>query len=224
MPALAPYIPTKEADLNNWLSNFSTLISGSPTTYGLTSTDATNISGTVSDWAAAYALCTSPTTKTASTVAAKDTQKVTTLALIRPYAQQVSRNPGVTSGNKIALGLNPQTSTPSPITPPASNPVLSILSMQPGAVNFTYRDNMTSPTSKAKPYGVTSCQLYGMQSDTVVTDPSVLPQVASLTKSPSQFMFPGGYTPGKIWYFAAKWQIRTGGQSPFSPIISVVAT
>lgn len=224
MPALAPYIPNRDTDLDNWLANFSTLITASPSTYGLMASDAVAIASAVAAWAAAYALVTSPATKTATTVAEKNTQKVTVLAIIRPYSQQVANNPGVTSSNKIALGLNPKTSTPSPITPPSSNPVLTILSQNPGIVNLNYRDSATSPTSKAKPYGVKSCQLYGLASVTPITDPTKLAQQATMTKSPFQFSFPPGYTVGQTFYFAAVWQIQKGGQSPWSSIITVVAT
>jgi hypothetical protein len=224
MPANAPYIPTKQALLATWLQNFATLIQASPSTYGLGAGDATNITNANTAWQAAYALVTSPTTKTKTTVGSKNTATVNMLNIIRPYAQQISNNAGVTSANKIALGLNPKTSTPSPITPPASNPVLTILNQNPGIVNLTYRDSATSPTSKAKPYGVKSCQLYGMPSATPITNPESLPQVATMTKSPFQFSFPSGYTKGMTWYFAAVWQIQKGEQSPFSPIITIVAS
>lgn len=224
MPAIAPYIPTKQALLATWLTNFSTLITASPAAYGLLASDAVTIAGAVNAFIAAYNVISSPTTKTKSSVSTKNSAQVTCLQIVRPYAQQISNNPGVTSANKIALGLNPKTSTPSPISAPASNPVLAILSQNPGLVNLTYRDSLTSPTSKAKPYGVKSCQLYGMPSATPVTNPTTLVQLATMTKSPFQFQFPVGYTKGLTWYFAGVWQIQKGLQSPFSPIITVVAS
>jgi hypothetical protein len=224
MPAVAPYIPPKDAQFNNWINNFSTLITASPATYGLTAADATTIAGVTSTWNTDYALVTSPATKSAQAVQNKNTAKINALGIVRPYAQQISLNPGVTSANKIALGLNPKTSTPSPITPPASNPILGILSQNPGIVNMTYRDSATSPTSKAKPYGVKLLALYGMQSATPVVDPSTLPLIFTPTKSPFQFSFPPGYTKGSTWYFAAKWQVQTGKQGPWSAIIAVTAT
>ena len=224
MPALPPTIPPKDADLLTWVQNFSSLITATPATYGLLASDATAIANAVAPFVTDMGLIGSPSTKTAAVVSQKNTDKVNMLNIIRPYGQQISINPGVLSTDKIALGLNPRTSTPSPIAPPASNPTLSLLSQNPGIANFTYRDSVASPSVKAKPYGVTQCALYGLQSDVVITDPTKLVHQASLTKSPSQFNFPGGYVPGKTWYFAAVWQIRTGGQSPWSPIITVVAT
>lgn len=224
MPAIAPYIPPKDAQFNNWITNFSTLITASPATYGLMASDAVTIAGVTSTWAAAYALVTSHATKTAMTVSAKNTAKINALAVVRPYSQQISLNPGVTSANKIALGLNPKTSTPSPITAPASNPILGLLSQNPGIANMTYRDSATSPTSKAKPYGVKLIALYGMGSATPITNPNLLPLLTTPTKSPFQFAFPVGYTQGQMWYFAAKWQTQTGKQGPWSAILPVLAT
>ena len=54
MPALAPYIPVKDADLANWLDNFSALITASPATYGLVAGDAVAIAAQVAAWDAAY--------------------------------------------------------------------------------------------------------------------------------------------------------------------------
>jgi hypothetical protein len=146
------------------------------------------------------------------------------LNVVRPYAQQIANNPGVLSTDKIALGLNPKTSTPSPIAAPTSNPVLTLLSQTPGVINFRFRDSAASPSVKAKPYGVKSCQLYGLASTTPITDPTKLVQQATMTKSPYQFSMPAGYTPGSTWYFAAVWQTQKGLQSPFSAIMPLVVT
>ena len=61
------------------------------------------------------------------TVQAKNTERVMVLATCRPYAQAISLNAGVTAGNKIALGVNPRTSVPQPITAPndQSHPLAS---------------------------------------------------------------------------------------------------
>lgn len=219
MPAVAPYIPPRDAAFANWLSNFSTLITASPMTYGLMTSDAVTIAAQNSDFAVAYALVTSPSTKTAQTVSAKNTAKVNALAVIRPYAQQISLNPGVTSASKIALGLNPRTSTPSAVTAPASNPVLTVQSASNLALILRYRDSVSSPSVKAKPYGVTQCRVFGMASSAPVTDPTTLPLLATLTKSPGTITFASGAA-GKQAYLAAVWATRTGLVSPWSPIVN----
>ena len=219
MPALAPYIPNQDAKLNLWLDNFATLTSATPALYGLTSLQAANIASAVGAWTVAYAPTTSPSTKTAAAVSAKNTQKVTVLALVRPVAQTVSLNPGVESSDKIALGLNPRTSTPSPITPPTSNPVLTVQSASNLTVILRYRDSAASVSVKGKPYGARQCLVYFAVSATPVTDPSQLAFYQVATKSPFVLSF-GGANGGKQVYLAAKWSTIQGAVSPWSGIVS----
>ena len=106
----------------------------------------------------------------------------------QPHAEREeygsSNNPGVSSANKTALGLNPKTSTPQPITAPTTNPLLMLQSCSNVSAYVRYRDSAASVSVKAKPYGVTQCQVFGMTAATPVTDPTTLPLLASPTKSP----------------------------------------
>lgn len=220
MPALPPYLPNRDAALANWAANFSSLITAAPASYGLTATDAVNISTVQSAFAAAYTLVTSGTTKTAATVSAKNVAKTNMLAVVRPYAQAISLNVGVSSANKIALGLNPRTSTPSPISAPASNPVLSFQSASNLAAVIRYRDSASAPSVKGKPYGVKICGVRYAVSASPITDPTQLTQVVNATKSPFVVQFSPADA-GKQAYMAAQWLTATGKASPWSPVISV---
>jgi hypothetical protein len=219
MPALPPYIPTKDALLNNWLLNFSSLITAAPATYGLVAGDATAIAGAVATWSAAYALVTSPTTKTASTVSAKNAAKVTTLATCRPYAQNISLNAGVTSANKTAVGVNPRTSVPTPITTPTTYAVLTVAQALALQHVIRYRDSLASPSVKSKPYGVIAVQLFGLASATVITDPTLLTYLQSVPKSPFLQSWGSGSV-GMKAYYAARYVTRKGLLGPWSPIVS----
>jgi hypothetical protein len=219
MAALAPYIPAKDGLCAAWATNFSALITANPGYYGLTAADALNISAVVSAFTAQYALCTSAATKTAHVVSLKNAARVEMLAVVRPYAQQISLNAGVAPGDKISLGLNPRTSTPSPITPPASAPTLSVVSAGNLSLVLRYGAGLTAPTSKSKPYGVTAIEICGMVSAVAVTDPTLLPMLVAATKCPLTLVRPASEG-GKQIYLAARWRTRTGGYSPWSPIIN----
>ena len=52
---MASYIPSRDAELGQWWTNFSTLISGSPGTYGLVAGDAANIATYVNVFTTALA-------------------------------------------------------------------------------------------------------------------------------------------------------------------------
>jgi hypothetical protein len=221
MPSLAPYIPAKNANLLAWAANFSTLITAAPSTYGLTSGDATTISANYTALNTAYALITSPSTKTAATVSAFNTEKVMALAVFRPYAQTISLNAGVSSSAKTAVGVNPRTSTPQPITAPTTAPVLTAQSTSTAGTIVRYRDATASPSVKSKPYGVTGLQIFAMASTTPVTDPTTLPYNATWTKSPNTLVM-GSENAGKTVYMAARWITKKGLHGPWSSIINYV--
>jgi hypothetical protein len=222
MPALAPYIPVKDADLDAWLANFAALVAASPPLYGLTTVEAGLVSGVVLDWHNAYVPVTSPSTRTRALVGAKNDAKVIVLAVTRPIAQEVALNPGVASSDKIALGLNPRTSLPSPISPPDTNPVLTVQSAGPLSMIVRYRDSEASVKVKSKPYGVTRIRLFVGLSSTIALRspvPSGLKFFGDFTKSPISLLFDES-AGGMAATMAAQWVIRTGGVSPFSPLVS----
>ncbi len=219
MAALPPYIPSRDSKLDLWADNFQTLVAANPALYGVMAADAVIITAAYDSWHAAYLLVTSPSTKTAMTVSAKNTARVTMLGIIRPYAINISLNAGVTSGDKTALGVNPRTSTPSTITPPTTNPVLVLQSAQNLSAYIRYRDAAASPSVKAKPYGVVQIQIFGKSAAAPITDPTTLPLLQTATKSPVVLNLTT-QTVGQQLYLAARWVLKTGGASPWSPIIN----
>lgn len=219
MPALAPYIPTQLANLANFANNFSTLITANPGLYGLVAADAVTIAAVNSAFSAAYLLALNPSTRTPAAVASRITATVNLLSIVRPYAQQVANNAGVADSDKIALGLNPRTTTPTAIPTPVTNPVLTIDKALTLQHVLRYRDTLASPTSKAKPFGAVQVQIAAMTSATPVTDPTTLPIIASVTKCPAVVSWSSGDA-GKLAYYTARWITRTGKVGPWAPIIS----
>lgn len=203
----------------NWLDNFSAMITASPATYGLTAGDATNISTVDAALDAAYTLAVNPSTRTPTSVQAKNIARANALATARPYAQRIANNAGISSSNKIALGLNPRTNPPTPVTVPTTFPVLSVQAALPLAHVLRFRDNLASPSVKAKPAGAVALELYGGPSTTVVTDPASLPFIGLQTKSPFTVSHDSGDV-GKTAYYSARWVTRRALVGPWSAIIA----
>lgn len=216
MAALPPYIPRRDVDLDAWALNFSSLLTAAPATYGQTAGTAVAVAAAYAAWHTAFLVVTSPLTKTAAAVAAKDAQRVTLMASVRPVAQAISLNPAVSSGSKISIGVNPRTSTPTPITPPSTYPIVTIQAGANLQLYVRYRDSAASPSVKSKPYGVQSVQLAYLISAAPITDPLLLTTVVALTKSPFLLTFPGG---GQC-YLAGRYLLRNGKYSGFGPIVS----
>jgi hypothetical protein len=158
MSGYTPYIPNADADFDNWFDNFATLITASPTTYGLMTADATNIQNSFDLWSLAYAAAINPSTRTPVTVATKDNQKTASLTIVRPYAQNIRNNAGVSDGDKLALGLTVPSLTPTPIPGVIIPPTISFLSAGILTHTLTY-GSLVTPRAKAKPFGSIHMQL-----------------------------------------------------------------
>jgi len=216
----APYIPSKDADLADWSNNFSTLITAAPTTYGLVAGDATNISDVVDPFLAAYAIIVVPATKTVVTVADKNTTKFAMLSVVRGYAQRVAVNPGVSDSDKIALGLNLHGTPPTPVPPPTTIPLLSLLGATP--LNFTlrYADELT-PDKRSKPFGAVRLDTFVKIDTAPKVDPEDSLYYGGFTKQPAFVTF-APEDAGKYATIWGRWATRKGDVGPWSAPVSQI--
>ena len=185
------YIPSTNGGLLSWLENFSSLITASPTTYGLVSGDATLIAAQNTAYAAAYAAANTPETRTSVTVAALAQAKAEALAVVRPYAVSISLNDAVTNEAKTAVGVTVRKIVPTPIPAPTATPALSFVSAVPLNTTLQAR-NVETPTSKAKPFGSIGVEVWDSVGTVAATDPAQLNYRFTASKIPFVRTFDSG--------------------------------
>lgn len=225
MAASASYIPPKDADFQSWLLNFSTQLTASPATYGLVAANAVTVAAAYAAWNAAYLLGggtyhlpVNPATKTPETTQAKADARISAESVVRPFAQLISRNAGVLASDKIAIGVNPRTTVPTPIPAPTSFPILSLVGATPWQHTLGSKDS-AAVTGKAKPFGALQLELRCTASATPIVDPEALAFVGLYTKAPFAVNFDVSDV-GKQAYYSGRWITRTGLAGPFSAIVN----
>jgi hypothetical protein len=213
--APAPYIPARDSTLDTWSANFSTLITATPSTYGLDATAALAIQNAFNTWHAAYLIGGSagsppvplnPSTFTRVTVAAKNAEKIAMTTILRTYASQIRLNPGVSNSDKTALGLNLPNNSPSPIGTPTTFPLLAIVSAGPGTHELRFADN-TTPSIRKKPFGAVGMQLFRGVATDPIDDVANCQYLATLTTQPYLSSFLIGDN-GKVATYFARWVTR----------------
>lgn len=212
----SPYIPNRDGDLATWATNFSTLITAAPGTYGLVAADATTISTAVTTYTTALAVATNFATRGPSSIAAKDVAKQQMLDTIRPYAQNISRNAGVTTQHKIDIGVNPRTNTPTPIPAPSTSPLIAVIAATPFQHTLRFSDQ-NSPDSRSKPFGALSLEVRCLVGVTPPTSPTDAPFIGLATKNPYAVNFSMGDV-GHTAYYYARWVTRRGLVGPWSTL------
>jgi len=222
--AQPPYIPTQQSKLVTWAENFSTLISASPSTYGLQAADAATIASYVNAFTNAYAQSTkgSPSTRTPAAVTATNNAQAAMLGIVRTYAQQIRNNMGVTSENKQAIGLNVPSSSRTPIPVPSTAPVIAITGSTPLTFTMTIKDATAPASPRKKAVGARSYAIFYTLtpvSAPAPTTPSSTVLVVG-TKTPFPASFPTGSSGQNATLWGA-WQGRAVGTpagSTFGPV------
>lgn len=202
-----PYIPNKDADFNDWITNFSTLITANPTNYGLVAGDATIIAAVKTTWSAAYLAATNPTTRTSATIATKDGARASAEATCRPYAIRIRNNSSVSDALKIGVGVTVPNTTPTPIPAPVTAPANSLVSAIPLDTTLAYKE--VGSLGKAKPFGAIGVQVYRAVGTVAAVDPDQCDYVGTATKTPYHQTFDAA-DQGKVCTIFTRFSTRSG--------------
>jgi hypothetical protein len=182
-----PYIPPKDADFNDWLVNFSTLLTANPTNYGLVAGDATAVATVKNAWVTAYTAAVNPTTRTSATIATKDGARASAEATVRPYAIRIRNNSSVSDALKIGIGVTIPDTPPTPIPAPSTSPLPGFISAIPLETTLAYKDSGT--LGKGKPFGAIGVEVWRSIGVAYATDPVQCTYTATVTKTPFKTVF-----------------------------------
>jgi hypothetical protein len=207
MSSYPSYLPPKDADFNDWLLNFSTLLTAAPATYGLTAPDAVAVAAQQTAFAAAYTAATDPGTRTPVTVAAKDAARASAEAVVRPYAVRISKNGGVLNEDKVAIGVTVPATVPTPVPAPTDAPVIAIGAWTPGVLKGGY--SVDGQVGKSKPFGCIGVELWASVGVAHVGDPAACTFRGTVTKSPFRLNFQPADV-GKAVTLFARFTTRSG--------------
>lgn len=219
---MSGYIPTKDADLDTWASNWSTKVTAAPATYGLTAPIAVVVAALFATWHAAYLAATAPTTRSPTTVAAKDSAKGAMVPILRLYSQQVKANDTVSNANKEALGIHIDDTVPTPIPPPTTHPIVTVVSSGTQSMVLRFADEV-SPASRRRPFGAIGLLLRKQ----VSVSPGIDPEAGAFEGLFTRIPFEVAFIPadvGKTCRFWAQWTNGKGQEGPWSAPVDRVVT
>jgi hypothetical protein len=219
------YIPSREADLLSWSSNFSAKITADPTAFGLSVQDATDLEPLVAAYATIYQTASDPHTRTPVAIANKRTAKADLIARLRSLAQRIQPNRKVSAAQRKELGLPVRDRTLSPVPAPSDKPVLELCSED--VCRHTIRlHNEAHPTQRAQPQGTVGAQIFTYVADVGEQPPQDLEQWTLhglATRSRFEVTYHSRDV-GKKAYIAARWFNLKGQVGPRSdPVARTIA-
>lgn len=223
MPAPVRYPPKTDQDLSLFATNLSGIIATAYASYGLTSGQATSYATAKTDYNSKLATASNPSTRTKSTVAAKNTSRAALLALTRSYMAIAQAYPSITDTLLSDAGFTVRKTTPTPIPAPVTKPILSPVGSSSNNVSVRLSDE-TTPDSRSKPFGAISAEIWASVDTTPPAGPEATSLRATFTKNsigPGSRAFVVPFDSGdvgKTAYMYARWLNRRGQAGPWSTV------
>jgi hypothetical protein len=213
------YIPASDSQFDAFQANYVAYFSANAATwgYGLPETGAMNTAQT--NWNNAYAAHLAAIAAAQAAKALKD-QRRTELedGQIRFRTNEIQVNSATTDTHRANLGITIADTTPTPVGPPPTNPVLQVDTSNRLQVIVSFADEGT-PTSKAKPSGVLGCEIWMKLDGAVPTDLDDCEFVTLDTRTPHLVAFDGAEA-GKPVHFIGRWVSTRGDKGPISETVS----
>lgn len=216
------YLPTREAELVTWVTNFDLKLKDDAVGYGLTVDQQAAYAAAFTAFTAAYQVANNPDTRSPTNIGIKNTKKQELIALTRELVDIAQASPVMDYDKRIALGISTRDNEPTPIPPPSEAPTIDVLSVEGWTLNIRLHDG--SSTKRAKPDGVAGALVFTYVGDVAPVDVSAWNYEGSASKTETKVIFPSTLAPGtKVWLTAA-WvngKVQTGPAAmPVSRLIS----
>lgn len=212
------FLPSKDADLLTWATNFHTIGAANATDCGTIAGDWTTFNGFLTSYSASLATATDPSTRTPAAVTAKDNDKDFLVAESRSLARKIRGYAATSNDLLTSLGLTVPDKVPTRVAVPSTQPVLSIVSNSALTHQLRLRD-ATTPTSNAKPPGAKLAAVFCAIPATGSPSPGDYKFVGLATKRFMSVVNDSGNT-GKTAYYKARWVNSRGEEGPDSDAIS----
>jgi hypothetical protein len=214
------FIPTKDSDFHQWVSNFFTIIVQILTRLGIPQAALTAVDTLRLTWNSKYAIAEAPTTRTKAAVREKNVARRSLEKALRAFIKEyLTYNSKMTDGDRdnLRLPIHKTTRTPSP--DPKTKPGLRIDSSVIRQLIIFFRDEDSD--SRAKPEGVHGVELRWAILDAFPASIDALIHSAFDTKSPFTLIFDESDR-GKMVFFCLRWENTRGVKGPWSEIVMAI--
>lgn len=215
------YIPSADAEFDSWLANFVTYASANLADLGLAAADLTPVTNAQTAWNAAFPAHTSAQAAAQAARQAKDAARSDVETAVRPLVRRLQASADVDDAERAALGITVPDTTPTPVGPPTTRPVVKVDSRQRLQHTIHFADEAT-PTRKAKPAGVAGAEIWvklAPVADPPPADPAALTFIALDTRTPYVLDFDGP-DGGQNAHYMLRWVNTKGQKGPWSETAS----
>jgi hypothetical protein len=211
---MAMAVPTLDAALAEWSTNFNALGVAHPTDFSLTTGQMTSYTTLHTAWMAAYNAAKADGSKSKALVMAKNDAKASLLVYARELYALIQASLTVTNENKTLIGVVVRDNIPTPVPPPALAPLLTMVSVVGRIVRYKLAD-ATAPTSRRKPLNAEGATILSFVGATPPPSNDSGWKIEGQTgRTTFTVEFPNSVVPGTACWVTVLWYNRRGEYSP----------
>ena len=215
---MADYVPRSDPTFDTWQINFVTYFVANAAALGFDPIgDVAAINNAQTAWTGSYAAHTVAQAAAIAAKGLKDTDRDAFIAILRGFTGQIQSNPATTDVQRAALGITIADTTPTPVGPPTTRPVIEADTSQRLQITVAFRDEFA--VDKAKPEGVSGCEIWTKIGDPAPLDLDETMYQATDTRTPHLLTFDGA-DGGKTVHIIGRWVSTKGEPGPISETVS----
>lgn len=222
MASATDYIPNSDADFSAWIHNLVTYANANLAGLGLTAADLTPLQTAVTGWDTVYPAHVAAQASAQSARQAKDDSRADVEGAVRPLVGKLQSTTTVSDAQRQALGITVRATSKTAVSVPTTRPVAQVDTGQRLRHAISFVDELT-PTTRAKPDGVTGCEIWTKVGDPAPTGPGEVAYLALDTRTPYVVEFNGSEA-GKTAYYMLRWINTRGERGPWSQTVSGTIT
>lgn len=215
---MSDYVPAPDPAFNNWQTTLLAFITDNRAALGVSTGDLTALTAGQTAWTAAYGTHQATQAQALSDRQAKDDARTAYVTLIRAAVGQMQKNPAVTDAQRQAMQITVPDTTHTPAGTPTTRPVAKIDTSERLRHTLEFRDEAT-PTSRAKPAGVTACEVWLFTGTTPPAGPEAM-HLQAVDRSTPYLMEFASADAGKTAWWALLWVNTKGDHGPWSATVS----
>jgi len=212
------FIPHKDADFNNWVTNFVNTARALSAQLQIPADRGDALWALLSVWAQKYEASENPATRTKVAIVEKSDARRALEKAVQEFIREYLRfNHLVTDGDRVALGIPIPDPTHTPVPVPTTYPDLTIEPDGIRRLRLSFRDH--DKKSTAHPAGVVGAFIRWALLPAQPVAVEELTNSALDTRTPYVFTFEENQR-GLTLYVAAAWQNTKGEKGAWSEIVS----
>ncbi|MEZ6124722.1 MAG: hypothetical protein R3C49_16360 [Planctomycetaceae bacterium] len=211
-------VPGSQADFELFVQNLVKQLQDHPDAYHVNAAFVTQLANGFADLRAGILQATEARDAARAATEAKDAVRATLEELTRTIVRLIQADPSVTDEAKLEAGIRPHKTSRTPVPPPHTAPVGNVMATD-RLEHTLYISDAATPTRRARPAGVSGCELYLCVADQAPTDPAMYRLLRFATRTPETITFDAA-DGGKTANYLLRWMNGKGEFGPWSQVVS----